>query len=88
MSTGAASDYLQLTLATFDHGLIGRTYYEARHNLLRAISDPLSGAAHYATELLGDEVIDDELPSFDTVDEQVEASDHVETSGPYFDEDD
>ena len=86
LSAEAASDYLRLTLFAFDSGLIGRTYYEARLNLLRVIANPQDGAAHYATDLLGEEAVDEELPWLDRDEEQAGASDPMETSGPYYDD--
>lgn len=87
LNADAANDYLRLTLFAFDHGLVGRTHYEARLNLLRAIAAPQDGAAHYATDLLGEHV-DDEHPWFSDAEAEFEEFAPIETSGPYFDEED
>jgi hypothetical protein len=82
----AASDYLRLTLFAFDHGLIGRTHYQARLNLLRHIGNLNDGAVHYAKDLLGENANDEELFWPEPVQGNTERTNPVQANGPYYDD--
>lgn len=90
LSAAAACDFLRLTLFAFDHGLIGRTHFEARLDVLRTIANPQDGAAQYAIELLGQmDDRDDPLWPDENGDGEGNENDAAgpnETSGTYFDD--
>lgn len=92
LSPEAATEYLRLTLVSFESALIGRTHFEARLKVLRAIADPQGGAALFAADILGDTAFEDEdsWPLEDEGDgeEEVGQSAPLGTRGPYFDDGD
>lgn len=81
----AASDYLRLTLLSFDLGIIGRTHFEARLNLLRTVASSQFGAVQYATDLVGESAGEVEFPQFGDGERGNSSSGPIVTSGPHFD---
>lgn len=77
-----------MALFAYDRGLIGRTHYQARLNFLRAIADPQGGAVHYADEMLGDDVVNEDHHWAESNAGGSGQSETFETTGTYFDDDD
>jgi hypothetical protein len=89
LTQSAASDYLRLSLTSFEIGLIGATHLFARLDALRQLADPQDGAAAYASQLLQereeDEIADERLPEETAAFWRSERTGPLKSQGPYID---
>ena len=82
----ASSEYLRLSLYSFDTSLIGRTQLDARFEVLCQLARPDDAATHFALKLLGKETVDQEDFCKWKNEEQLSDEDCLfESDGPYID---